>query len=333
MPILEQGYEPYKGRIGRTRPGFLPIALAAIRRNNRWWVWALLVVSLFFGSIKEYFLVFMVYVPTALFNTDPSNIPPFFKALAEHPRFYTDMMSTQAFWAIVMAVTVGAGEIAEDLRTGALTFYLGRPVTRGDYILGKAAAVSFVVFLVTLAPLLVLFSAQALFEGEWSWLRAHRMVPFAALGFTLLVCAFTTGVVFGITALTRRRLWATVTIAGALLALSVSSAVLATPLAWTSDAEQRRLHEMLEKAKTAEERRAAFAANADAFDDLGSASETAGWKVLSPLASLSAAARDLFGNDLPGNFSHGRHWFLVLGLPALFYGLFLRRVRAVEVVT
>jgi ABC-type transport system involved in multi-copper enzyme maturation permease subunit len=333
MPILEQGYEKYRGKVHRHSLRFLSIALAALKRNRRWWVWVLLMLSLLFGSGKEYLFAFIVYVPTVLFKMNPRDIPPFMQALCEHPRFYSDMLSTQSFWALVMGVTVGAGEIAEDLRSGALTFYLGRPVTRLDYVLGKTASVSFVVLLVTLLPLGILFVAQALFEGEWKWVADHAMVIPASLGYCLVLCLFVSGLVLGVSALARRRLWATVSIAGGLIALSVTAAVLAPAVMWTSHSEERQLHRQLQEAKTKEERKAAMERFSDAYEDLGSSSDTAGWKMLSPMASLTAAARDFFGNDLPRNFSGGRHWALVLGIPFLFYLVLWRRVRAVEVVT
>jgi hypothetical protein len=333
MPILEQGYQPWRGTLLRANRRPLSIAREALRRNNRWWVWALAVAALFFGSIKEYFLVFMVYVPAAVFDVDATDIPSFFHALAEHPRFYSDMMATQSYWAVVLGITLGAGEIAEDMRTGALTFLLGRPVTRRDYLLGKAAAVAAAVVAVTLVPVLVLFTAQALFEGTWEWFAARWTVPLRAAAYAAVLSLFVSGVVLGISAVARRRLVATVAIAGALVALSVTSSILAPPVAWTSHSEEQALHRTLEKATTREERQAAMKRYEDAFDDLGSRSDTAGWKVLSPMASLAACTRDLFGNPLPSNFSGGRHWFLVLGLPTLFYGILVRRIRAVEVVS
>ncbi len=333
MPILEQGYEPYRGTVRRTNLRFASIAAAALLRNRRWWVWVLLLMSLFFGSIKEYFFVFMVYVPAAVFGTSPDKIPNVFAAFADHPRFYTDMMVTQSFWALVMAVTIGAGEIAEDLRTGALTFYLGRPVTRLDYLLGKTAAVSWVVVLVTLVPVLVLFSAQALFEGNWRWLGDHLRVIPASLAYTVILCLFVSGVCLGMSAVARRRLMATISIAGALVVLTVVAAVLAPAKQWTSHSEERDLRRELQQAKTREETKAAMQKYSDAYDDLGSSTATAGWRVVAPLSSLAATARDLFGNPVPQNFSGGRHWFVVLGLPVVFFGVLWRRIRAVEVVT
>ncbi len=333
MPILEQGYEPYRGTVRRGNLRFLSIAAAALRRNRRWYVWVLLLMSLAFGSGKETIFLFIAYVPSAFFNVPAGEIDSFIRAFADHPRLYTDLMSTQAFWAIAMGVIVGAGEIAEDLRTGGLVFYLGRPVTRLDYVLGKTASVSSVVALVTLLPTLVLFAAQALFEGEWAWLRDHLRVIPAALAFTALLCVFVSGLVLGVSAVARRRLWATVSIAGCLLGMWTVAAVLAPPMVWSSRREQKDFQKAVREAKTREEVKAAWKDHADAYEDIGSGTPTAGWRALSPTSSLAAVARNLFGNPVPANFRGGVHWILVLGVPAAFYGLLWRRVRAVEVVT
>lgn len=333
MPILEQGYEPYRGPVRAGGFRAAPIAVAALRRNRRWYSWVLLALSLLFGSGKEYFFLFVVYVPAAFFGDAARETPAFFSAFANHPNLYSDMMATQTFWALVMAAVVGAGEIAEDLRTGALVFYLGRPLTRLDYVLGKTLAVSVPVLLVTLLPTLVLFTAQALFEGTWQWLGDHwRVVP-AAAAYALLVCLFASGFVLGVSAVARRRRWATVAIAALLVGTWVVAGILAPPKEWTSRREQRRAREAVEKAVTPEEKAAAYRRFSDAVDPLGSGSDLAAWRALDPTATLAAAGRDLFGNPLPSNFPGIRHWVLAILVPGGLLLVLWRRVRAVEIVS
>ena len=332
MPILEQGYEPYRGPVDGGGTRFLSIAAAAVRRNLRWYTWVFLLSSWFFGNIIEVFVLFMSYAPAALFGANPDTIPPEFPILANHPHFYGDLMATQVFWALVMATVVGAGEIAEDFRTGALTFYLGRPVTRLDYVLGKTVAVSAAVLAVTLLPTLVLFAAQALFEGSWGWLRDHARVLPAALGMSLLVCVFASGFVLGLSGMVKRRRWATVTVAAVLFGLTTVAAVLAPPRGWTSDAEQHHATQAVREAKTPEDRKAAYGRLSDSLDPIGSGSKLAEWRALSPGATLAAAGRDLFGNPVPSNFPAGRHWVFAVAFPLALLAVLWKRVRAVEVV-
>jgi ABC-type transport system involved in multi-copper enzyme maturation permease subunit len=333
MPILEQGYEPYRGPMDRGTTRFLAIAGAAIRRNRRWYAWVLLLLSWMFGSGLEYFFVFLVYAVPAMGVQDGPGGEAFMQAFVNHPNFYTDLMASQVFWSLALATVVGAGEIAEDFRTGALTFYLGRPVTRLDYVLGKSTAVSVAVLAVSAVPTLVLFATQAMFEGSWSWLRDNARVPLAAAGMSLLVCMFASGFVLGISCLVRRRRWATVTVVAVLVGLTVVAAALAPVRGWTSDREKNAAAAALEKAKTREERKAALRRMSDALDPLGSGSDLAEWRALSPGSLLTACGRDLFGNPLPSNFPAGRHWALACGVPLLLLGVLGRRVRAVEVVS
>jgi ABC-type transport system involved in multi-copper enzyme maturation permease subunit len=334
MPVLEQGYEPYRGPLSAGRARFVAITGAALRRNRRWYVWVLLLLAWLFGSGMEFFMMFLVYALPAMGVRDgPGGSDAYLQAFVNHPNLYPDLMASQVFWALALATMVGAGEVAEDFRTGALTFYLGRPVTRLDYVLGKAAAVSLAVLAVTLVPTLLLFTLQALFEGSFDWLREHARVPFAACGAALLECVFASGFVLGLSSFVRRRRWATVTVVAILVGLTAVAGALAPARGWTSDREQQRASQAVREADTPEERKAALRRLSDSLDPLGSGSEMAEWRALAPGALLAACGRDLFGNPRPGNFPPGRHWVLALGVPAILLGVLGRRVRAVEVVS
>jgi ABC-type transport system involved in multi-copper enzyme maturation permease subunit len=332
MPILEQGYEPYRGPISLKGHNSLPIAIAALKRNRRWYVWVVLLMSVLFGSGKEYAFMFFVYALPAMGVNDGPGSESFLSAFVNHPNLYSDMMATQTFWCLAMATVVGSGEIAEDMRTGAITFYMGRPVSRLAYVLGKSFAVSSVVMLVTFLPTLFLFTMQATFEGNWPWLKEHVRVPFAILGMSLLVCLFASGFVLGLSALVKRRRWATVTVVAVLVGLSLVSTVLAPPRSWSSHQEQQAASQAYREAKTLEERKAARQRLSDSLDPIGSGSPLAEWRALSPGATLAAAGRDLFGNPLPSNFPWKRHWIFAIGVPVILLGLLWRRVRAVEIV-
>ena len=109
MPIIEQGYEPYRGPVNRGGWRFASIAWTALKRNRRWYTWGLLLVSLLFGSGKEFVLLLVCYLPRVIFGTTGGQGQAFLQTLENHPRFYSDMMETQTFWAFVMGVVVGAG--------------------------------------------------------------------------------------------------------------------------------------------------------------------------------------------------------------------------------
>ncbi len=333
MPIFAQGYRAYAGPLRPGRWRFLPIAGAAVRRNLRWWTWVLFVASLLFGSAFFYFAVFMVYAGPSMIPSLGGQGLRFFRAVVGDPRVYANMMEYQAIWALVLGTVVGAGEIAEDLRTGALVFYLGKPVTRRDYVLGKVFAVSGPILAVTLLPTLLLFLLQASFESSWGWVADHARVVPAAAGFSLLVCLFVSALVLGVSALARRRRWATVGVAAFHFSLVMTALILAYPSDYANNRERDQFEHRIADAGSDREAAEYRRQRDEMYDALGSPSKNAGLRFLSPTASLQAAGRDLFGLPLPGNFSGGRHWAFLLGLSAAFLAVLWRKVRAVEVVT
>jgi hypothetical protein len=331
MPILERGYEPWTGTLLRRKFAAWPIALAALRRNMRWYAWTLAGAGVAFGSGFATVMLLLAYGAASFVATNAAP-PAFLQVVVSRPEFHLEaLMAWQFFWAIALATLVGAGEVAEDVRTGAVVFYLGRPVSRWDYCLGKVLAVSLPIVLVTFVPTLLLFTMQALFEGTWRWFADHARVVPASLGLTLVLCLFTSGLVLGTSALVRRRRWASVAIAAVYLVLVAVAGIVATSHADTSAGE--RALASAANAKTPEEAQRRLDKVADQFDPLGSPSPHAGWRFLSPNASLHAVGRDLLGIRVPSNFSGGRHWILLLGIGALGFAVLWRRVRAVEIVT
>ncbi len=333
MPILHQGYEPLAARPRESGARFLPIARAGIQRNLRRWVWALFAAALLFGSGFQYAVIFFTYAAAAVFGIGAQQDQTFMRIFSDSPRFYADLMTTQSLWALILGGVVGAGEIAEDLRTGALAFYLSRPVTRRDYVLGKVLVVAVPVLAVSVLPALVLFAWHATMVGDLDWVLDRWRVPLAIAGQGGLLCAFLSGIVLGVSSLARRRRWATVFIAGLYLGLVITGTILATPRQWSGDRDRREAERILRKRDSDAGREAARRVLDESTATLDSNRTMKGWMFLSPPRSIEACGRDFFGLPVPENFAGGRHWWFLLGLSALGFAVLARRVRAVEVVT
>jgi ABC-2 type transport system permease protein len=65
--------------------------------------------------------------------------------------------SSQALWLFIISLMVGAGSIAADNQANALLVYLSKPITKGDYLLGKWMGIFVVVFAVAFVPALVMY--------------------------------------------------------------------------------------------------------------------------------------------------------------------------------
>jgi ABC-2 type transport system permease protein len=82
------------------------------------------------------------------------------------------------FWfqeLVYFAVTiyVGAGLIANDRRANALQIYLSKPLTRFEYIGGKAAVLFAFLMLVSWLPAMLLLLLHVLFQGSFTFLTSN----------------------------------------------------------------------------------------------------------------------------------------------------------------
>lgn len=148
MPIYEQTYRRHEGRRPLRRVRAWPIAREILRLHlQRRGFLALMG----FCWLPCFLRVIQVYVVT--------RFPDVGRMLPVDGRLFGEFLNGQIFLALVATVMVGAGLVANDLRTGAVLVYLSRPLTRRDYVLGKLGALLAVNLFVTLLPGLGLYAA------------------------------------------------------------------------------------------------------------------------------------------------------------------------------
>lgn len=82
--------------------------------------------------------------------------------------FFSYGLRCQGILAFLFAVLVGPGLISPDLADNALPLYLARPISRGEYVLGKLAVLAAALSLLTWVPLILVALIDAsLTEGPW----------------------------------------------------------------------------------------------------------------------------------------------------------------------
>ncbi len=67
----------------------------------------------------------------------------------------------QSFIVMLVASAVGAGLIAQDIRSNALEIYLTKPITPLDYVTGKLCVVTIFILLTTFLPAMIVFGVAA----------------------------------------------------------------------------------------------------------------------------------------------------------------------------
>ena len=75
--------------------------------------------------------------------------------------FFMVVLQAQGSLAGLLTAFVGPSLIAPDLTNGALPLYLSRPISRTEYILGKAMVLGSLIASITLIPTLLMFVVQS----------------------------------------------------------------------------------------------------------------------------------------------------------------------------
>jgi ABC-2 type transport system permease protein len=151
-PIADVSYRPYDGPQHRRRVRWWIVARATLGMAvRRWAFWVLAV----FGALPYLGAGFQHYMRSQI----PMGPQAFMPERAPASYFYDSMLGFGGaeFSLFLLALMVGAGSIAGDNRTNALQIYLARPITKGDYLVGKWAGVFLTLAAVSLLPALALF--------------------------------------------------------------------------------------------------------------------------------------------------------------------------------
>ena len=161
MPIHDQGYRRYGGGKDARGQAWLVIARAGIRTMvARRLFLALLLVS----WVRFLYECIRVYLTTNFGQ---------FSVLATTAQTFREFLEFQEVFVFFITIYVGAGLISNDRRANALQIYLSKPLTRFEYVAGKAATLAVFLLGVTWVPAMLLLVIQGLFAGSFAFIREH----------------------------------------------------------------------------------------------------------------------------------------------------------------
>jgi ABC-2 type transport system permease protein len=161
MPIHDQGYRRFLGRrIGRGN-AWLVIASTAIRTMLR----KRLFLALLLGA-------WLPFIARAIQVYASTNFPQI-AFLAPTASTFREFLEQQAWAVFFVTIYVGAGLIANDRRANALQIYLSKPLTRFEYVAGKATALIVFLLFITWLPAMLLLVVQIAFYGSFSFLLSN----------------------------------------------------------------------------------------------------------------------------------------------------------------
>ena len=171
MAVYERTWKPYAGELTPVRSRLLVVTRYAIADAFASRLFTAFYAICFLPSLVGLFFIYLSHNVTLLEKLGmPSDL---MNALTS--QFFMILFSWQALPAFLVALIVSPSLVAADLANGALPLYLGRPIDRPDYVLGKAAVLALLLSPMTWVMGLSIFCLQATLEGGSWWIDNWRI--------------------------------------------------------------------------------------------------------------------------------------------------------------
>jgi ABC-2 type transport system permease protein len=191
MAIHDQGYRRYGGAREGRGTAWTVIASTGLRGLFRR---RALVALLLLAWLP--FLVRAVQIYAAANFPQASFLAP----TADTFRQFLEQQSVFVFFVTIYA---GAGLVANDRRANALQIYLSKPLTRAEYVAGKAAILGLLLLFVTWVPAILLLVVQMAFAGNLSFVQRNFYLFPAITIFTFLEVLMITLAMLALSSLSR----------------------------------------------------------------------------------------------------------------------------------
>lgn len=165
------------------------------------------------------FLMILAWIPAVVRAVQiyaAANVPSVSQIgfLAITARTFRDFLNQQEPFVFFITVYVGSGLIADDLRAKALQLYLSRPVTRTQYIAGKAAILMAALLSVTWLPGMLLLFLVPIFAGNMNFVTDNLYLIPAISAYALIHVTLSAFMILALSSLSRSRWFVAVMYAG-----------------------------------------------------------------------------------------------------------------------
>lgn len=171
MAVYERTWKPYNGPLTPVRSRFLVVTRYAIADAFASRLFTAFYAICFLPSLVGLFFIYLSHNVTLL---EKLGMPMDLMNVLTS-QFFMVLFGWQALPAFLVALIVSPSLISADLANGALPLYLGRPIDRPDYVLGKAAVLAILLSPMTWVMGLTIFGLQAYLEGGSWWIDNYRI--------------------------------------------------------------------------------------------------------------------------------------------------------------
>lgn len=217
--VYDRGYRPYEGQRGRRGAATAALLRASIRRAlgfRRSWR----------QKVAPFTLLAIVTVPAIInvgigYITRENRIADRIEIIT-----YRDYVGVSSALLLFVAI-VAPDVICPDRRQRVLPLMFARPLSGGDYVAAKIAAVASIVFAFSFLPQVVLYVGNMLVsDGSLDYLTGHLDVLWKVPVSAALLALYYAVIGLAISSLTTRRIVAGASIIGLFLVTSITAGVL-----------------------------------------------------------------------------------------------------------
>src|SRR5687767_2293583 len=165
------------------------------------------------------FLMILSWIPVIVRGVQiwaAANVPGMSQIgmLAISPATFRDFLNQQEPLVFFITVYVGSGLVADDIRANALQLYLSRPITRTQYIAGKAAILMAALAAVTFVPAVLLVMLVPAFAGSMTFLRANTTLIPSILVYSVVQITLSAFLILALSSLSKSRWFVAILYAG-----------------------------------------------------------------------------------------------------------------------
>lgn len=215
MAVYERTYSPYEGTLTPPNARFLVLPKYAFKDIFKSKLFVAFVVVCFIGPL---------FMATSIYISNNLKVIEVVKELTGGTIswqvtagwYRLPLMITQTVLAFIMALVIGPSLISRDMRNNAMPLYLGRPFSRGEYILGKSSVLLIMLSSITWVPGLFLFVLQSYLQGL-GWMRENLRIAFGVVGSSVVVILTLTTISLAISAYMKTKTLAQAALFGVIL--------------------------------------------------------------------------------------------------------------------
>jgi ABC-2 type transport system permease protein len=165
------------------------------------------------------FLMILAWIPVIVRGVQiwaAANVPGMSQIgmLAVSPRMFRDFLNQQEPLVFFITVYAGSGLIADDIRANALQLYLSRPITRTQYIAGKAAILGAALGVVTFLPAMLLLLLVPAFAGNMTFLRDNLSLVPSISAYSIVQITLSAFLILALSSLSKSRWFVAILYAG-----------------------------------------------------------------------------------------------------------------------